>query len=284
MPRACDCRAIHDIASRDPRILTLCLAAAMLWERLAGAALAYGGIIPFAETQRVSILVRASVSEVETHLETLVRDGLVLREGDTLVLPELAGLAEARAARARAAQENGRKGGRPRKGETPEDMHRRRQGHLLLPVSGTARAETQETQPESSRASAALTDQIPSAQSDARDVAGFARECAEAAGLDPAKSWVWADVQALINAGIARPTILATIQTVAARAAAKGIKPGSFRYFVDAIRQAHAEAQAAAAQPADRPEILAYNAAMQAWIRGGMAGPGPVHPDHQVAA
>ena len=98
MPRACDCRAIHDIASRDPRIMTLCLAAAMLWERLARAALTYGGIIPFAETQRVSILVRASVSEVETHLGTLVRDGLVLRQDDTLVLPELAGLAEARAA------------------------------------------------------------------------------------------------------------------------------------------------------------------------------------------
>lgn len=116
----------------------------MLWLLLAEAMVMPGfdGVLPFTDPRRVSLLVSESQTEVETHLETLIAEQLILREGETLVCPML----REASARTAANRRNGAGGGRPRKGETAEEMHRRRQRELILPIEGGAPEKPTETE------------------------------------------------------------------------------------------------------------------------------------------
>lgn len=283
MPRRCTCSALMRALTTDPRLRSLPLAARAFWLLLAEAAEHLGGVIPFVGSARVSLLVSAPVTETETHLETLLAEGLLVRDGDSLVVPLLREAAEARAGRSAAAQANGRRGGRPRRGETPEEARlRRAQPSLVLPITG-GRAETQETQAESSRASDSdLSDSQSQIGSDAREpLHEFAARCAEVVGLDPAKgAWTWQDVAAWRRQGLTDAEILDVLETVTRRTQAKGIKVGGFRYFQRAMDEALANRPAPAAPVS--PETAAYLAQMAEW-RIHRLGPPPIMQGRAVA-
>ena len=279
MTRRCTCREIEAALHTHPRLRTLPLAARMLWQLLAHAVQASAGVLPFSGFARVSLLVSASVTEVETHLPTLLAEGLVLEEAGTLILPIIRDAAEARASRTRAAQENGRKGGRPRKGETPEAaQHRKAQTALMLPMEG-GKPETQETQMESSRAS---DHQIPISEKNPSDawagerLKGAVDQMAEAAGFPAGHPYGWAEPKMWLQR-LELDTILATLRAVTARAPKP---PGSWRYFLKAMDEARnpEPAPSLAALRAD----LAFREAMREWTANGARGPMP--QPGQVAA
>jgi hypothetical protein len=218
---------------------------------------ATGGIIPFSDAARVSLLVSVSVSEVETYLQNLLETGLLLRgEGGALSCPALEGLL----ARTTRAAENGRKGGRPRRGETAEEALRRRQGHMLLPV------ETKPTKPtaESSCASLTKTNPNPSV-SDARELLALTEELAQVAGMDPVRGGYNG---AAIRGWLARGATPDLLREVVARVSGRArVAITSFAYFGRAVDQALEEAKPRQAALDDESPWVA---ALEAHIaRGG---------------
>jgi hypothetical protein len=190
---------------------------------------ANAGAIPFSDAGRVSLLVSVSVSEVETYLAILLETGLLLRDaGGALTCPALEGLL----ARTSRAAENGRKGGRPRRGETAEDAMKRRQGHLMLPVEGKPTKPTAE----SSRAALTDTDSTPSVSQDARELYALTERLAVLAGMDPARGgYNGAPIRGWLAKG-ATPELLAE---VVERVAGRSRNPiTSFQYFAKAVDEA----------------------------------------------
>jgi hypothetical protein len=138
----------------------------------------------------VSRLLSIPETDVETGLETLAALGLVEHDLATysLWMPG----ARANSARKEAAQNNGLRGGRPKKGESAEQAYERRQGHMVLPITGGLQ-ETQETKaepkPESSRAvltESPLGEKVSTAHETAAWVS-LGQKLAEIARLDPAR-------------------------------------------------------------------------------------------------
>lgn len=136
----------------DVRLCTLPGGAQWLWIKLMqkaeaacdGGYLRYGPQVgfQFGFLASVSLSVNLMESEVKTGLETLQARNLVqiLPEQNALFVPH----AKAGAERTKSATANGLRGGRPRKGETPEQAHARRQGTFMLPIPG-GNAETEKT-------------------------------------------------------------------------------------------------------------------------------------------
>lgn len=218
-----------------------------------------GGAIPFSDAPRLSLLVSVSVSEVETYLANLLETGLLVRDAaGALSCPALEGLL----ARTSRAAENGRKGGRPRKGETPEEAMRRRQGHLLLPVEG----KPTKPKPESSRASDSIKE--VSIQSDAREVYALTEELASIAGMDPARGGYNGSLIRMWLARGATPDLLREVVTrVRGRSQAT---IGNFAYFTKAVEEALAEPRPSpAASTSDTPEGQAYLRALDRWLENG---------------
>jgi hypothetical protein len=243
MARRCVCSRLFDAVRTDPRLRSLPWATRafflLLGEAMAGAE--EPGTLPFGSAARVSLLVSVPEPECETQLETLLREGLLARtEAGGLAAPLLL----PRSAKARAAQENGQKGGRPRRGETPEAARlRRAQAPLMLPVAGGAVPAT-ETQP---RKPSDDDDQIESKSSDhqtrVREALALAEQVAEAAGMDPARSvWHARDVQGWLAAGATAELVLDVVRDVMSRAKAP---PAGLRYFNRAIDAAIAERRTA---------------------------------------
>lgn len=228
--------------------------------------------LPYSDPRRVSLSVSVSVPEAETALETLLETGLFLRdEAGGLSCPALGDLA----ARASAARENGRKGGRPRKGETPEDAARRRQGSLLLPVRG-GHAETQETQPEprpeSSRGERESSSISSSVSLDARALVALTEELAAMAGLDPVRGGYHAGpIKAWLAAGATPELLREVVAAVRGRSTAE---IGSFRYFDAAVREAIARPAPAPRGAASDSEDSPY---IKAWREYEFAGGRPGH-------
>lgn len=191
---------------------------------------ANAGAIPFSDAGRVSLLVSVSVSEVETYLAILLETGLLVQDaGGALTCPALEGLL----ARTSRAAENGRKGGRPRRGESAEEAMRRRQGHLMLPV------EAKPTKPtaESSRAALTTLESNPSiSQSDARELYALTARLAQLAGMDPARGgYNGAPIRGWLAKG-ATPELL---EEVVERVAGRSRNPiTSFQYFARAVDEA----------------------------------------------
>jgi hypothetical protein len=198
----------------------------------------YAGAVPFSDAARVSLLVSMSVSETETYLETLLETGLLLRgEGAALSCPALDGLLS----RTGRAAENGRKGGRPRRGETPEEALRRRQGHMLMPV------ETKPTKPAAESSCASLTTKTNPIQSvsDARELLTLTEELARVAGMDAARGGYNGTA---IRAWLARGATPDLLREVVARVAGRSRNAiTSFAYFGRAVDEALEEAKPRAA-------------------------------------
>lgn len=280
MARRCFCALIVHMLDNDPRLVALQPLARFLWQELARKAEGYGGRIPVTETRELSLMVRFEKPDVETHLETLLERGLIEREDGALVFPFLRDAASARTARSeRTRSEIGRdRGGRPMKGETAEQARlRRAQAALILPISGGL-PETQKTQQETSRASDSDSASDNLISSDAREpIHLFGARCAEVVGLDPARgAYTFQDVVGWRRMGLSDAEILETLETVTARAASRGAKPGSFRYYQRAMDEALASRPAPAAPTSSW--AIRQNAAVEAWQEAGRIGPPPVVP------
>lgn len=191
---------------------------------------ASAGAIPFSDAGRVSLLVSVSVSEVETYLAILLETGLLVQDaGGALTCPALEGLL----ARTSRAAENGRKGGRPRRGESAEEAMRRRQGHLMLPVEGKPTKPTAE----SSRAALTTSESNPSiSQSDARELYALTARLAQLAGMDPARGGYNG---AAIRGWLAKGATPELLEEVVERVAGRSRNPiTSFQYFAKAVDEA----------------------------------------------
>jgi hypothetical protein len=258
MSRRCLCSKLIEAVRGDPRLVTLPLAARMAFILLAEAAARAPepGAIPFTSAARVSLLVSCAETEAETLLETLETEALIRIEAGAIRVPIVA---EA-AARTAAARENGRNGGRPRKGESREAYLARRQAHLPLPIAGGAAAETQETEGVKAHARATTTtlpvesgcrgDVSPDPARDPYPHVALGVELEALASLDGARGgFDYRPVQAWLNAGIAAETIRDAIE---ARCGQPGYEPRNirtFKYFDQVVIAAHKRLSYAPAAP-----------------------------------
>jgi len=274
MARRCPCDRLLAMLDDDVRLKTLPLATRMLWLILARYAVRQDDLrIPFSGIARVSLLVSASETEVETQLEILIAEGLLIRDGASLRVP----LLDAGSARAAAARANGAKGGRPTK-EAKAERERlaRAQGHLRLPIQGggAAAAETQgnlagETPfVRAKKESNSILPSFSSFPSAAREASEMAQELSGMFGL---KFQQVTEVLDWMGQG-ATPAI---IRQVAKAMAEKPNRPviTSIRYLrKDVLEQTEACTPAPASSPAD----AAYIAAIEAWHADGCLGPAPI--------
>lgn len=287
MARRCLCARLLAALHEDPRLRTLPLATRMLFLLVAEAAAAspVPGVLPFRETRRVSLLVSATETEVETQLETLLAEGLLAEDaGGGLAVPLLLALPP----RAEAARRNGSRGGRPRKGETAEAANARRQAEMLLPMAGGAKpSETQAAKPVSlssieakSKTTELDTPSAPRATETPEWVL-LGAELAEMAGMDGARGgFNYRPVQGWMAQGIPAGVIRAAI---AADVARPGYRPGqafSLGYFNRAVTDAHRNGMAPAAKAEavtadDRARMREIEAQNEAFLRrqcrGGVA-------------
>jgi hypothetical protein len=263
MARRCTCARLIAAVEGDPRLRTLPLAVRMLFLLVAEAAARspVAGLLPFGETRRVSLLVSAPETDVETGLETLIAEGLLRRQDGGLGVPILLDVPP----RAEVARRNGAAGGRPRKGETAEAARERRQGALLLPLAGKP-SETQ-----AGNLAPTTTDSSQSVSGgDARapDWVSVGMQVAEIAGLDPARGgYDFQPVQAWMAEGASAERILAAVRGVASRPSYSAAKVRSLRYFDRAVEAERASPSwAASARVEDSAADAAIVAAAEARV------------------
>jgi hypothetical protein len=268
MARRCVCGRLLAAVNEDPRLRTLPLAARMMFLLVAEAAArsAVPGVLPFSGTARVSLLVSASETETETHLETLRAEGLLAdAEGGGIAVPLLV---EA-ASRAVVARRNGAGGGRPRKGETPEQAYQRRQGAMLLAVQGGAGkpSETQAAKPVSA-STTTTSDSVSSSEAVAPAWVSLGAELVEVARLDQARGgFDYRAVKGWMDQGIGAETIRAAVRRAAGR---PGYDPRRVRvlgYFAKAVDEEAARAAPAAAVAVHRGDTPEEAERMAAWQR-----------------
>ena len=238
------------------------------------------GVVPFAETKRVSLLVSAEETEVETQMETLMREGLI-RSGDAggLVVPMLLDAPP----RSEAARRNGAAGGRPRKGETPEAARARRQRELLLMLPGGRDVETQETQapkpaPETGFSTTTTYSQVvqsvgSGASAETPAWVSLGEELAELVGMDGARGgYDYRPVQAWLQAGRSAETIRAAVTRVVSRPGFRREAVRSFGYFAQAVAEQPVSLGGPRVEPMSREEEDRRMAAIQAQIDARIAG------------
>lgn len=274
MSRRCICSRLLGHIKDDPRLRTLPMAARMLWVLLAEAMARPGfdGALPFADPRRVSLLVSEAQTEVETHLETLISEGLILREGDGLACPML----REAAARTVAARRNGAAGGRPRKGETPEEARLRRlQGEMLMPVPKPGETQRWET-PSAGIPPRTTTTSTEETTTQSGAWQQLAQDAIRVAKLQ-LKRPDWTVAQEWLGTGLTADAILAMIGEMAARPSFDAAKVTSLRYFTPAILRR------AGAAEANEPEGISLTPhgtsplalAIRAWEERGRVGPCP---------
>lgn len=280
MGKRCDCGFVMQMFDNDARLVCLPLAVRALWlvlvrrmQEMGQSALVLGSHIP--EPSEVALLVRVSVTELETHLEPLLARGLLVRRADgALECPLLA----ARQSRAETARINGLKGGRPRK-----DGSAARQREMLMAVPGGAGAETQKpsaaqvgsvaklssSSEEKAEAKPSLTPEL---------VRRIGEAAAEAAGLDPARgAWTFGPVRSWLEAGADEALILRVVRQVMGRP--NPPQPQGLGYFGKAVL---AELEVRPVAVASEPGVVwaetaaEFNARLDAFERGGMRGDVPV--------
>jgi hypothetical protein len=292
MARSCPCERVLARLDTDVRLRTLPAAAQMLWVKLMRAALGSHevGVLHVGTEARFAMLVSIAVSvwetDVETHLETLRNRGLVETDEASGVLRLTDAAAEA--ARTNAARANGLRGGRPRKGETPEDALRRRQGAFLMALpkptepnaeSSRARLSVQSVS-EEQESNLSVSSPREESTLDPAVVQALGNELAELAGLDTVRgAFAFQDVRAWLAAKATPDLLRRVVGDVAAKARAAGKTIGSMRYFAAAVRAAIAEAEAprvvtAAAAYSDL-RMGEYHNAVVAWTQTGCVGPAP---------
>lgn len=285
MARRCDGRGVMGVLLQDPRMRLLPLAARALWlllaEALAGmpspGEFRIGGK-PLGSAREVSMLVSCAgtddETQIETHLQTLLETGLLRRLPDgALALPEPAPAA----VRTRTAQENGRCGGRPRRGETAEEARlRRQQTSMLLPIGGARQTEAKpSTAPlPHARAQAAAEEKA--------ELAALTREVAEAAGIATIALPDQRTVARWLERGATPEAIHAVVGAIASRPSYA--PPRHLGYFTAAILERVEDEPPVTAPTAPTAEQAAATARYlrdnAAWLSGGRVGAPPVPPPH----
>ena len=250
MARRCACERLLAFWESDPRFALAGVAASAIWLRLVRAVqqLGDGSVFRMGSASvsvgDIAMVIRTQETETEPALNRLLELGLLAREADGAW--SIPWLAEG-AARTNAARHNGLRGGRPRKGETPEQAMARRQGHLPLPIEG-GRETDAKPNAESSRASiesSSLSSPPPSQSLDARELVALVEELAEIAGMDPARGgYNGAAVRGWLARGATPELLRDVVRRVRARSQAA---IGTFAYFNRAVEEAVA---AAAERPA----------------------------------
>lgn len=179
------CAAVLARLRRDHRLATLPLGAKALWLHLAlHATQTEDGVLAVGTAYGlhtgVAMLVQCAEVEVKPNLDILIAAGFVEPIADTAI--RIFGLMEATAAPqapipAKVVQAatkappaphrhmNGKRGGRPRKDETPQQAFERRQREIMLPVTGGKPADTQKAKSEAEKSwKLAENRQIPETQ------------------------------------------------------------------------------------------------------------------------
>lgn len=280
MGKRCACERLFDRLRSDTRLATLPMAAQMLWLQLMRlAAETQDGVLHLGFRlgflTALSKAVSQSETEVEAALAALEEIGAAVRgeDGRSLLMPEAAAASERR----KAAQINGLRGGRPRKGESTEAYRERRQGSLALPIAGGL-AETQETERkpsgESSRAAAAIEAKRDSAAAANAGEAwvSLGAELAEIARLDPHRPWSYHDVKGWLDEGATPEMIRGEVERIAAR---PGYEPPGvgLRYFAKPIRKLIEQGRAERGSPDVQARIAANTLRINAMLAGTAYGP-----------
>lgn len=279
MARRCICSRLLASLAEDPRLRTLPLASRMLWLLLAEAMARPGfdGVLPFSDPRRVSLLVSEAQTEVETHLETLIAERLILREGDTLVCP----LLREASARTAANRRNGAGGGRPRKGETAEEMHQRRQREMILPIPGGASEKPTETERWNTPSAGAAARGPTTTENQFTDSVSrdgwqqLAKDVIAEFGLTHPRP-DWTQARLWLEAGATPEQVFAVVRGIVERGT-KARSELSLAYFTKAILRV-AKGEAPMPQPASAPPEAPgdFERQMDAWQRNGCRGPMPV--------
>lgn len=280
MGKRCACERLFDRLRSDTRLATLPMAAQMLWLQLMRLAsetqdgvLHLGFRLGFLTA--LSKAVSQSETEVETALAALEEIGAAVRgeDGRSLIMSEAAAASE----RVKAARANGLRGGRPRRGETTEAYRERRQGNLMLPVSG-GRGETQETETEpnveSSRgAAASIAKRESAAAAGGGEVwVSLGMELADTARLDPHRPWSCHDVKGWLDVGATPELIRAEVERIANR---PGYQPptAGLRYFTKPVLAAVERGTAERGTPDVQARIAANTMRINAMLAGTAYGP-----------
>lgn len=271
MSRSCACTRWLSLAVTNPAFRLLPDALRLFWFDVVALAAAAPetGVLRFPQSvspsvpQSVSRLVSVAETDAETWLAQLAGIGMVEWQpgAETLALP---GAVKATSARANGARINGLSGGRPRRGETPEQARlRRQQGALVLPIRGGAAAPAAKPNAETlSESDNQNSNQKSDLTARVENALALAKEVAALAGMDPARStWHARDVQGWLAAGATRQLVLDVVADVMSRA--KGV-PGGLRYFDAAVRRALAENAQAPALP---PGAAAVASPKAEWAR-----------------
>jgi hypothetical protein len=236
---------------------------------------AYDGAIPFSDPARVSLLVSMEGTETETHLETLIEKGLLARDdAGRLLCPAMEGIS----ARARAARENGRKGGRPRKDAPVTPQNDARQVVAKLPIPGglAKPSETQRWETPSAGAAPRTTTSTEGTTTESGAWQELAQKAIAVAGLSM-KRPDWTVARDWLEAGHSAEHVLAVVADVAARPGFRAESVTTLRYFSPAIaRQASAGPAPVAAGLSINPDGDSPLArAIRAWEESGHRGPCP---------
>lgn len=281
MARRCTCARLLSAVELDPRLRTLPLAVRMLFLLVAEASarMPTAGLLPFRETRRVSLLVSAPETEVETGLETLLREGLLREEAGGLAVPMLLDLPP----RAEAARRNGAAGGRPRKGETAEAARERRQREMLLPMPAAKPTETQAEKPAAPATTTVVSSvptglvgksRAPSAR-ETPDWVSLGEEVAELARLDGARGgFDYRPVQTWLAEGATPDQVRAAVQRAASRPTYSPHRVKSIAYFAAAVADERTRARGAAPivvqrdTAEDAARVAAAERRIQAALRG----------------
>lgn len=228
-----------------------------LWYRLFSLAICApekGRLFIFGRSVSAWVSRRFSISETEaeTQLETLAAIGMLELADDSIWMPG----ARAGASRVEAARANGNRGGRPRKGESPEQYQARKarereaeraQTSLMMPMAG-GRAETQETQqkPEGESSRAVPTTSFLSVDTESgstareeTDVGSLVATLATDAGLEPATARRLSPgpVRDWLAAGATTTLLREAVRRVASRSSYAPAKVSTWSYFGSAVQE-----------------------------------------------
>ena len=272
MARSCACDRWLTRAASDIGFHALPPLAQLLWFRLLAAAIGAeekGHLrFPCPVSAAVSRLLNRSETEAAEDIAALVDLGWIDLDDDGRGL-WMQG-AKAASGRVEAAKVNGLRGGRPRKGETPEAARERRQGSLMLPMVGGA-GETHETKPEpngESLRAAAKPIAIEAKQAAVRETAewvSLGQEIAELIGLDPARDRYSAlPVKGWMDAGASADLIRDVVRT---RVASASTPIRAIGYFRNAVMEALERAV-----PPEPVEPDGYAEVIREWERNGRHG------------
>ncbi len=260
MARKCASAAILETL-RDPRVITMPLAAQAVWMRIITAmqvsqisVLKIGSEIM--NPKGIALFVGVSESEIETNLETVLGRRLLIRDDEGAVTcPMLA----ASTARSEINRINGLKGGRPKKNHSPPG-----QGNMMLPIQGgkdeskITKMETENPDPAPNSATYLLKEVAESEKVSGVPETEFVRTgeaVLEVMGINRARSFM---NYGLVRQWLADGADYDLILDVVSRRNKPGIT--TLKYFSSAI------AEAIAARPAKKPEWQrSYDRAMANW-------------------